>query len=222
MGITLGVLLLAFLVGSIPFGYLLVRATSGKDVRSFGSHSIGAINVFRVGGRWPGILTLVLDAGKAFGMVLLAAALVRDPWVISSTAFLVMLGHAYSLWLFLKNRRFSEAKSVASAQGIMVALGVLRVLPWTAAMLPIGVWALGLVGPRLLTGRWPCISLATMTATLVIPVAVWSGDPGMSYKVLSIAMCLLILVRHKNNIRRLRAGTEPRLGERLKPSQEET
>jgi len=61
-----------------------------------------------------------------------------------------------------------------------------------------------------------------MTATLVIPVAVWSGDPGMSYKVLSIAMCLLILVRHKNNIRRLRAGIEPRLGERLKPSQEET
>ena len=215
MGITLGILLLALLVGSIPFGYLLVRATSGKDVRSFGSHSIGAINVFRVGGRWPGILTMVLDVGKAFGMVLLAAALVRDPWVIASTAFLVMLGHAYSLWLFLKNRRFSEAKSVACAQGIMVALGVLRVLPWTAAMLPIGVWALGLVGPRLLTGRWPCISLATMAATLVIPVAVLSADPGMSYKVLSIAMSVLILVRHKNNIRRLRAGTEPRLGERL-------
>ena len=218
MGVTLAILLLAFLVGSIPFGYLLVRAASGKDVRSFGSHSIGAINVFRVGGRWPGILTLVLDAGKAFGMILLAAALGQDPWVIASTAFLVMLGHAYSLWLFLKNRRFSEAKSVASAQGIMVALAVMGILPWTAAMLPIGVWAAGLVGPRLLTGRWPCISLATMTATLAIPVAVWIAHPSNPYLVLSIAMSTLILVRHKNNIRRLRAGTEPRLGERLRPA----
>lgn len=222
MGTTLGILLLAFLIGSIPFGYVLVRAARGKDVRSFGSHSIGAINVFRVGGRWPGILTLVLDAGKAFGMVLLAAALVRDPWVIASTAFLVMLGHAYSIWLLVFSRRFSDSKSVASAQGILVALAVLDVLPWTAAMFPIGVWIVGLVGPRLLTGRWPCISLATMAATLAIPVAVWIAHPGAAYQWLSVAMSVLILVRHENNIRRLMAGTEPRLGDRLKPSQEET
>lgn len=207
-------LLLAYVVGSVPSGYLLVRRFRGKDVRSFGSHNVGTINVFRVGGRMLGILTLVLDAGKAMLMVMLADLLTGEPCVIAGTALSVMLGHAYSAWFLIRERRFSEGKSVACALGVMVAIGVIGELPWWSAVMPIGVWIVALVGPRLMSGRWQCVSVATMAATVSMPVAFRLGNAATPYMIGSIAMALLILVRHKNNIRRLLAGAEPRLGER--------
>jgi len=205
---------IAYLLGSIPFGYLLVRAFRGVDVRSSGSHSIGAINVLRVGGPRIAIPTLVLDVGKAVAAVLMASALTRDAWVIASAAFCVMVGHAYSVWFLLREGRFSEGKSVAGALGVLVTLAVLGALPWPNALFPLGVWIAGLFGPRVLAGRWSCVSKATLAATLSLPMAVWSAHPPVPYLALSIAMTVLVLVRHKNNIKRLRAGTEPRVGER--------
>lgn len=206
--------LLAYLIGSIPSGYLLVRAVRGLDVRDGGSHNVGAINVIRVGGAWLGLLTLLADVGKALGVVLLASVVAASPWAIACVALAVMVGHAYSAWFLLRERRFSEGKSVACALGVLMGLACVGGLPWLAAVAPVGVWAAGLLGPRLLTGRWSRISLATMTATVAIPVAVWAAHPAPAYVALGVAMCTLILVRHKNNIRRLRAGTEPRLSER--------
>lgn len=212
MAVAIGILVLSYLIGSVPTGYVLVRMAKGQDVRSIGSHSIGAINVFRIGGVWLGALTLVLDVGKALGVVLLASAVTRLPWVIASTALMVMLGHSYSAWLFLRERRFSEGKSVACCLGVMVGLACLDVLPVQLALLPLGVWAGVLVLPRLFTRRWLPISIATITAAISVPVAVWAGRPEMPYRALSLAMALLILLRHKNNFRRLLAGTEPRPG----------
>lgn len=103
---------------------------------------------------------------------------------------------------------------MACALGILIALALLGLLPWALALAPLGVWVLGLVGPRLVTGRWFWISPATMGASLVIPFAVHAAHPATAYQVLSVAMVALILERHKNNLRRLLAGTEPRLGER--------
>jgi len=210
--------LLGYLAGSIPFGYLFVRAMRGLDVRDYGSHNVGAINVIRVGGAWLGILTLLADVGKALGVVLLAAAVGPSAWTVASAAFAVVVGHAYSLWLLLRERRFSEGKSVACALGLLTGLACVGGLPWLAVVAPVGVWAAGLLGPRLITGRWWRISPVTMAATICIPLAVWASDPAPAYLALAVAMCALILVRHKNNIRRLRAGTEPRLGERLSPA----
>ncbi len=207
--------LLAYVVGSIPSGYLLVRATRRLDVRDYGSHNVGAINVVRVGGLWLGLVTLLADTGKALGIVLLAAAVAPSVWTIASAAFLVMVGHAYSAWFFLQERRFSEGKSVACALGVLLGLVILGALPWWAAVGPVAVWVTGLLGPRLLTGRWFCISPATMAAAVAIPVAVWAGRPPVAYFSLSVGMAVLILLRHPNNIRRLLAGTEPRLGEPL-------
>ncbi len=204
---------LGYLLGSVPFGYLLVRTRRKVDVRDYGSHNVGAINVFRVGGVRLGILTLVADIGKAAGVVLLASAVTDSPWSISLAAFSVMMGHAYSAWLFLRERRFSEGKSVACALGVLTALACIGQLPWQAPALPFAVWVAGLLGPRLLTGRWAQISLATMTATVTVPIVVWLVRPPTAYLALSLAMAALILVRHRNNIRRLLAGKEPRLGE---------
>ena len=184
-------------------------------MRDYGSHNVGAINVFRVGGRWLGLLTLLCDVGKALGIVLLAAAVAASPWAVAAAAFMVMVGHAYSAWFFVRERRFSEGKSVACALGVLVGAIYIGALPWQVAAAVVGVWLTGLVGPRLLTGRWSYISLATMSATVSIPVAVWLARPPSAYLALSMAMAALILVRHTNNIKRLRAGSEPRLGERL-------
>jgi glycerol-3-phosphate acyltransferase PlsY len=202
----------AYLVGSVPSGYLLVRVFRGMDVRQHGSHNVGAINVFRVGGVKLGTLTLLADIGKAMGMVLVSGALTRQPWIIAGTALAVLLGHAYSVWFYLKERRFSEGKSVASSLGVLTALVILGELPWPVVVIPLCVWGAVLLLPRLLTGRWWYISAATMSAIVAVPIVTLTCRPAAAYQLLSLLLCTLVLARHKNNIRRLIAGTEPRLG----------
>jgi glycerol-3-phosphate acyltransferase PlsY len=211
----IALVLLAYLIGSIPFGYLLVRAGRGLDVRRYGSHSIGTINVCRVGGRWLGLATLTADVGKALGVVVLIAACVGSPAAIAAGALAVMLGHAYSLWLLVWERRFSEGKAVACALGVLVGLAGIGVLRWWLAAVPVLLWLAALLAPRIATGRWPCISPATMLAAASLPLVMWSAHPGEPYLLLSLGMTALILVRHQNNIKRLLAGTEPRLGDAL-------
>ena len=199
----------AYLLGSVPSGYLLVRACRGVDVRAQGSHGIGAINVCRVGGLGLGVLTLLADTGKGTVAVLAARALTSDPWPICAAALAVLLGHAFSIWLLLKEGHFSEGKCVASALGVLLGLGLVGELPWSAVLAPVGVWGIGLLLPRVLTGRWWCVSPATIAATLAIPLAVHLAHPAPAYRLLAGLMAALILVRHKENLRRLRAGTEP-------------
>lgn len=206
--------LIAYLVGSIPSGYLIVRALRGIDVRDYGSNNVGAINVFRVGGRWLGIATLVADVGRALGVVVVAGVLGLGPWVVCVAALFVMVGHALSAWFLLTEGRVSEGKSVACALGVVVGVAILRLWPWYVAVVPPGLWVAGLALPRVVAGRWWRISPVTMTAIVSVPVVVWlSGITGAPL-VLSVAMALLVLARHKNNIIRLWRGTEPRLGER--------
>jgi len=213
--LTAAVLAFSYLVGSVPSGYLFVRAVKGADVRAYGSHSLGAINVARVAGPWVGLATLSADAGKAVAVVLIVRALAMPAAVVAAAAFLVMAGHAFSLWFLLRDRRFAEGKSVACALGVMVGLALIVVLPWRLALAPLGIWVLGLLTPRLLSGRWLPISPVTMLATVCIPPAVWVAHPPSPYLYLSLGMAALILIRHKNNIKRLLAGTEPRLGQPL-------
>ena len=211
--VTAGLLLGAYLVGSVPFGYLLLRVVRGVDVRSYGSHNIGAINVARAGGTWLGIATLLADVAKAMAVVLATHGLAMSASVVAAAALLVMLGHAYSLWFLLRDGRFAEGKSVACALGVMIGLACVGVLPWPLALTPLGLWIFGLIAPRALTGYWHRISPVTMAATVCIPVVVWVAHPARPYLALSLAMAALVLVRHRNNIRRLIAGTEPRLGQ---------
>jgi acyl phosphate:glycerol-3-phosphate acyltransferase len=205
---------LAYLIGSVPFGYLLVTAATGQDLRGYGSGSTGAINASRVAGPWVGLVTLAADVAKAVAAVL-AAATTRRPVVIAAAALSVVVGHVYSAWFLVRGGRRSESKGVACALGVMIGLARTSVLPWHLALLPLGVWLFALLVPRAVTGRWYWVSPATMLAALVLPLAVWLAHPLPLYLALSVMMAGLILIRHKGNLQRLRAGTEPRWGERV-------
>ncbi len=214
--LTFTVVVVSYLLGSIPFGYLLVRMFRGQDVRQTGSGNIGATNVARTGSKGLAIATLLLDALKGYGAVALAAWLpdhlamsvsptthaslsVSDPnsrYVLAALAALfAILGHMFPVWL-----RFKGGKGVATALGAFLALAPLAVL----VSLVVFVVAVALA-------RY--VSLGSILAAVVFPFAAWWLSPfvrATTTMVLLAATSLLIIVRHKDNIRRLLAGTENR------------
>jgi acyl phosphate:glycerol-3-phosphate acyltransferase len=207
-----GLILLAYLLGSIPFGYLFVQRMFGKDIRQHGSGNIGMINVFRVCGVVPALLTLLCDAGKAAAAVWIAARYVPADAMVAAVAFSALVGHAFSLWFLLTERRFSEGKCVASALGLVAALPIVGLLPWWVPVLTIALWwgTLGL--GKVTTGTYPPLSVATLTATGLLPLLVLASNASEAIVALSAGMSLLIILRHKRNLQRLRTGTEPAPG----------
>src|SRR5712692_5473341 len=117
--------LLGYLLGSVPFGYLIGRTFKGIDIRDYGSHNIGATNVLRVVGPLPALLTLLGDIAKGTIPVLLAATpaiagpIIR-PWIVVAAALAGIVGHAYSLRFYIRERRFSRGKAVATGLGVLV------------------------------------------------------------------------------------------------------
>jgi glycerol-3-phosphate acyltransferase PlsY len=185
-------LLIGYLLGSIPFGILLTRLAGKGDLRSVGSGNIGATNVLRTGSKGLAAATLALDALKGSAAVLLARSLFGGQ-AESFAAAGALIGHLYPLWL-----RFRGGKGVATFLGILVPL-----LPVAAA-----VYALVWVG-LLLTLR--ISSVAGMAAAASAPVsAAATGDKDLFPMLLGFA--LLVIWKHHENIARLRAGTEPRVG----------
>jgi glycerol-3-phosphate acyltransferase PlsY len=185
-------LLAAYLVGSIPFGFLLVKWISGGDVRTTGSGNIGATNVLRTTGRPLGVVTLLLDIGKGYLAVWLAGWLTQGSalWV-SAAVLAVMAGHAFPVFL-----RFKGGKAVASCVG---AYGYLAPLPLAAVLV---VFAVTVAITRY-------ISLGSIVAAGSLPLAVWliSHPPAPVVAAAFIAGAFIIW-RHKSNIQRLRAGSE--------------
>ena len=176
----------AYLCGSIPFGLLIARAKTGKDVRTVGSGNIGATNVARAAGRPAAILTLVLDAAKGLAPVLLAArfAGAQPKLFLAACALSAVAGHCFPVWL-----RFRGGKGVATGLGVSLALA-----PW-AALAGACTW---LVFYKLL--RISSVgSLAGVAISLL--VAVFTADRAAVYGLAGVA--LLILLRHAGNIRRL-------------------
>ena len=187
-------LVLGYLLGSIPFGLILTRMSGRGDIRDVGSGNIGATNVLRTGSKLLAALTLVLDCLKATAAILIARAL----WQESSGIFAgtgAMLGHLYPIWL-----GFKGGKGVATLFGVLIPI-----LP-IAALIYAAVW-LGL----LLTIR--ISSVAGMTAAASAPVtAAVLGDE--THFPMLLGLAVLVLWKHRENIRRLMAGTEPRIGRR--------
>jgi len=193
------VALLAYLLGSIPFGLLLTRAAGAGDIRQIGSGNIGATNVLRTGRRGLAAATLLLDGLKGFFAVALAALLVPlllpDAAAVAGVA--VVLGHCCPVWL-----RFRGGKGVATGLGVALAFN-----PWVG-LVCCAVW--------LLVARLSRISSAgALSAFLVLPIAlfvVWRQDPLWPIPWAALAVSTIVFVRHKDNIARLLAGTEPRIG----------
>jgi glycerol-3-phosphate acyltransferase PlsY len=190
-------LLIAYLLGSIPFGYLLVRWKTGTDVRTKGSGNIGATNVLRTTGKALGILTLLLDVAKGAAAVAIAQWLTaEDALWCALAALMVLVGHMFPVWL-----GFQGGKAVASMLGAYFVL-----TPW--AML--GTVLIFI--PMLWKTRY--VSLSSIVCAGVFPLGVWLLYHDRIYTLTAVVCAALIIYKHKGNIARLRAGTENRLGSR--------
>lgn len=195
------VLSLAYLLGSIPFGYLIVRAKEGADVRETGSGGTGATNVTRKAGKFAGVVTLLLDAAKGAAAVLLARLLLTPDfgvnWFVAAAAILALLGHIFPVWL-----GFRGGKGVATGVGIFLCLAPLALL--CAALIFILVVA---------TTRY--ISLGSIIATATFPIFLWLLN-SLVKPVANLAPVMttaitggtLIIMMHRANIGRLMRGEE--------------
>jgi glycerol-3-phosphate acyltransferase PlsY len=186
-----GALLLGYLLGSIPFGLILTRLFGAGDIRQIGSGNIGATNVLRTGRKELAAATLLLDAAKGFAAVAIAEALWPGTGVLAAaTAF---LGHVYPVWL-----KFRGGKGVATMMGIVLALN------WPCGLIYALVW-LGVLA------AFRFSSLAGMAAAISAPVSA-AFFSAFDIVLLLLALALLILWKHRENIDRLLSGTEPKVG----------
>ncbi len=188
------VILSSYLIGGIPFGYLLVKLKTGADIRQFGSGNIGATNVLRTSGRAVGIFTLLLDIGKGFLAVWLAGRLTgRDPDWMAAAAVMVMLGHAFPVFL-----KFRGGKAVASFLGAFLYLTPLAIFI-----------ILGIFVAVVAVSRY--ISLASIAGAGMFPIVVWLVvRPPAAVVAAAIFAGLFIIWRHRSNIERLCSHTEHR------------
>ena len=199
----------AYLLGSIPFGYLLIKYvfTSGEDVRQIGSGGIGATNVTRRAGRTAGLITYVFDVAKGLAAVILMRLVAGDDYVwIGAAAVAAICGHIFPVFL-----GFRGGKGVATGVGVYLALAPYSVL--TTLVL----WALIVYFTRY-------VSLGSIIATAAVPfwTLLYYGllQPNPHLKalvIIGIAGCALIVAKHHENINRLIHGTENKIGSRIKP-----
>ena len=198
------VVLLAYLLGSIPFGYLVVRLRSGDDVRETGSGGTGATNVTRRAGRWAGLLTLALDALKGAAAALIARAFLGEEfgvnWWVAAACVAVVAGHCFPVWL-----GFRGGKGVATGLGVFLVIAPLAV-----------VCALFVFVAIVFSTRY--VSLGSIAATAALPLAVWllgeRAVPKQSITYVLTAATIggaLIVFMHRANIARLLSGTESKL-----------
>lgn len=200
----LAILLGAYLLGSIPFGYLIVKLREGRDIRAAGSGNIGAANVTRTAGKGAGVLTLLLDAAKGYAAVWLAAWFTDGavgPMVGAALAAIV--GHMFTIFL-----KFKGGKGVATGVGAFLPIS------WIAVVGALGVWIIAVAAFRY-------VSLGSMLASLSLPILIYflydvppnGSQPGAHMVTLlgALAAAALIVLKHHENIRRLIAGREPKL-----------
>jgi glycerol-3-phosphate acyltransferase PlsY len=193
---SLAVALIAFALGSIPFGLLITRAAGLGDIRAIGSGNIGATNVLRTGKRGLAAATLLLDAGKGAAAVQLAAILFGAIWM-PLAAICAVVGHCFTPWLGFKG-----------GKGVATGLGALLALDWRIGAAACATWLLVALTTRISSaGALAAFAISPILAALLLPAFWW---------VAPAAIAALVFWRHAANIRRLLAGTEPKIGKERK------
>lgn len=194
----LAIPIVSYLLGSIPFGLLLTKAFGHGDVRKVGSGNIGATNVARAAGLLAGVFTLLLDAAKGAGAVLLAEKLSNDSatWMMIA-AFAVLLGHSFPILL-----KFKGGKGVATAAGIFLILSPLACLAAVILFILVVIF-------------WRYVSLGSVSAAAAMPLLIyflWAPHhaPPPSVTFGAVAAALLIIYKHRGNLQRLLEGAEPK------------
>lgn len=183
----------SYLLGSIPFGLVLTRLAGLGDIRSIGSGNIGATNVLRTGNKPLALAVLLLDSGKGAAAVLLAMWLL-GPVAMPAAALGAVIGHLFPVWLGFKG-----------GKGVATTLGTLLALAWPVGLIACAIW----LGIALI---FRISSAAALAAVAVAPIAALLLR-GSSLAALVLVVAALVWFKHAENIRRLLAGTEPRLGQ---------
>ncbi len=182
-----------YLLGSIPFGMVLTRLAGQGDIRNIGSGNIGATNVLRTGNKFLAFLTLILDGGKGAAAALIAEYLSPGAGLYAGGA--AFIGHIYPVWLKFKG-----------GKGVATFLGTLLALSWPVGLACCLTWFFTALIFRI-------SSLSALVAAFLSPLyAYYISGTGLA--TLSCILCLLIFLRHKDNIKRLLQGTEPRIGKK--------
>ncbi|MCX6348279.1 MAG: glycerol-3-phosphate 1-O-acyltransferase PlsY [Candidatus Aureabacteria bacterium] len=197
----------SYLLGSIPWGYLLVRWFKGIDIRRQGSGNIGFTNVLRTAGKPLGVLTLALDAGKGYAAVALLAPYLAGTGggsdLFAIAAFVgAVLGHVFTPFL-----RFRGGKGIADGAGALLALSP------TAFAVCLGLWLAVVAGTRY-------VSLASVVAAAALPPAVYYFERATKLSIFAGLVAALVIFRHAGNIRRLLEGKERRIGEKTVTEEE--
>jgi len=186
-------LVAAFLIGSIPFGYLIGRAFYHTDIRASGSGNIGAMNAMRSLGKRGAIAVLILDALKGFAPVALMQHVVPGDLAAALAAALAVIGHCYSPWLGFKG-----------GKGVATSVGALFGIAWPLGLIAIAGWLVGAALTRY-------SSVGSMLAAVVAIPALWFSTHSPILTLYGLLIAVLIVYAHRENIARLRSGTENRI-----------
>ncbi|EAQ69506.1 glycerol-3-phosphate acyltransferase (GPAT) [Synechococcus sp. RS9909] len=192
-------LLLGYLLGSIPSGYLAGRWCKGIDLRSIGSGSTGATNVLRSVGKGPALVVFLVDVAKGAAAVLLARALSQDAtlanWIEVGAGLAALAGHIWPVWL-----GFKGGKAVATGFGMFLGLA------WPVGLACFGVFLAVFSLSRI-------VSLASVIAAISLPLLMVAGSDRLANVLIALVAMVLVLWRHRSNLQRLIEGTEPRVGQ---------
>jgi 2-dehydropantoate 2-reductase len=195
IGDAIGVVVLSYLIGSVPTGLVLVRLLRGEDIRKYGSGNIGTVNVFRVAGTPTAVAVLAVDVLKGLAPVLLAVRLGAGPWVVMACGLAAIVGHNWSVFLGFRG-----------GKGIATSFGVLAGLSLVAALVAAAVWIVVVAITRY-------SSLGSLLGVLSVPLVLWRIGAPQAYVAFGVIAAAFAIYRHRSNIRRLVAGTELRIND---------
>lgn len=219
LGLCAAILLVAYLLGSIPTGYTAARLLKGIDIREHGSGSTGATNVLRTLGKGPGFLVLVIDTCKGILAITLVdwsfsfvasqniilhsiSLLIWQPWIVALAGIAAILGHSKSVWL-----GFTGGKSVATSLGVLLAMS------WQVAISTVAVFGLVLAISRI-------VSLSSIAGAIAVSLLMLIFGQPLPYLLFGIAAGVYVIMRHRSNIQRLLSGTEPKIGQKIPTTEE--
>ncbi len=221
--LTLGgaILLVAYVLGSTPTGYAAARVLKGIDIREHGSGSTGATNVLRTLGTVPGLVVLLIDALKGYGAIAFTHwafnfaannqlippevnAASWLPWIVASAGLAVVLGHSKSIWL-----GFSGGKSVATSLGVLLAMS------WMVGLSTVGVFGSVFALSRI-------VSLSSIAGAIGVSLLMLFFHQPLAYILFAFTGGFYVIWRHRSNIERLIAGTEPQMGQNLATQPEQS
>ncbi len=194
--LVVGLVVLGYLLGAVPFGVVASKAMGLPDPRTVGSKNVGFSNVLRVSGKKAGILTLIGDMGKGWVIGFAATQLLQDEWVILLVTLAPFLGHLFSPFLGFKGGK-GVATALGSVLGVAPLIGLILLLTWLGAIV-----------------LWRYSSGGALTAFGLFPLIAALVHPTVGFVLFSVLVSGLIVVKHKGNIERLWNGTESRIGER--------